>query len=65
MDVGLAMPDIASMSVALSQSKALSEVGTAILSETLDVQEAEGNNMVRMMEQSVNPGLGANVDLRV
>ncbi len=65
MDVGLAMPDIASMSVALSHSKALSEVGTAILAKTLDTVEAEGGNMVKMMEQSVNPGLGMNIDARV
>lgn len=47
-----------------------SKVGTAVLDKTMDANEALGAGLVQMidaaaMEQSVNPGVGANVDLRI
>lgn len=37
-------------------------VGTGMLDKTLDLNETLGNDMVRMMERSVNPHIGGNID---
>lgn len=60
--------DIASVSTALAQINTQSAVGTAVLSNALDVQQVTGDGIVSMidkssMERSVNPSLGANVDV--
>ena len=66
MDVSsLAMPDIASLSMYMARNETLQDVGTALLSNALDVQESQGVATVSMMEQSVNPAVGGNIDLRV
>lgn len=41
------------------------DVGIAVLSKNLDVIEDLGQSMIKMMEQSVSPHLGQNIDLRV
>ena len=40
-------------------------VGAAMLSQSLELNEALGASMVQMMERSVNPELGGNIDVRV
>ena len=45
--------------------KAPSKIGVAMLSKALDTQETMGAEMVKMMEQSVNPHIGANIDVSV
>ena len=57
--------DIAALSMSLSQSKLMTDVGTAVLAKTMDTATIEGDAMVKMMEQSVNPGLGANLDVSI
>ena len=62
--------DIASLSVALSQSSALNQVGTAVLSNALDMNETLGRELVEMvdsaaMERSVYPHIGSNFDMVV
>lgn len=62
--------DIAGLSTAMSVSRIQSEVGTAVLSKAMDTNEALGQGLVQMidaaaMEQSVNPNIGANFDMRV
>ena len=66
MDVNsLAMPDIASLSMYMARNETLQDVGTAVLSNALSVQESQGAATVSMMEQSVNPAVGGNIDMRV
>jgi hypothetical protein len=48
-----------------AQNSVLQTVSTSMLAKTLDVQEMQGEQMTKMMEQSVNPNLGANIDIRV
>ena len=59
--------DIASLSMGLAQSRALNQVGTAMLAKSLDDMESTGAQMVNMMttsmELSVNPAVGANIDV--
>ena len=65
MDVSsLAMPDIAGLSMVLAKNETLQDVGTALLSNALDVQESVGQATVNMLERSVNPAVGANIDIR-
>lgn len=48
-----------------NQSANSVDVGVAVLSKSLDTVEVLGQSMIRMMEQSVTPQLGQNIDLRV
>ena len=48
-----------------AQNSAMEGVGIAMLGKALDTQEQMGAQITKMMEQSVNPGLGSNVDFRV
>ncbi len=57
--------DIPGLSVAMSQANVINDVNIAVLSKTLDTVEESGELMIQMMEQSVNPHLGANIDVRV
>lgn len=41
------------------------EIGTLVMAKCLDTAETSGQNMVKMMEQSVNPNLGQNIDFKV
>lgn len=59
--------DIPGLSIALAQNQVMSDVGVAMLSKSLDTLETVGTNMVDMMETSlelsVNPAVGANIDM--
>lgn len=62
--------DIAGLSTALSNVSTQSQVSMAVLSKAMDTNEAMGAGMVKMidaaaMEQSVNPEIGANFDVRI
>ena len=62
--------DITGLSMELSNISTQSRVGTAVLSKAMDANEELGAGLVQMidaaaMEQSVNPGVGANFDIRV
>ena len=48
-----------------AQNSTMEGVGIAMLSKAMDMQEQMGAELTQMMEQSVNPGVGANIDLRV
>ena len=62
--------DIASLSVALSNSSSLNQIGTAMLGKALDTNEEIGQGLVNMidsaaMERSVYPHIGSNFDMIV
>lgn len=62
--------DIPELSMALSQTQTLNAIGTAVLSKTLDTAQTQGDMMTELidsaaMELSVNPDIGANIDIRV
>ena len=64
MDMDLGM-DIASYSMANATNNLMQSVGVAMLSKTLDSQEMQGDALAKMMEMSVNPNVGANIDIRL
>ncbi|MBR1852181.1 MAG: YjfB family protein [Lachnospiraceae bacterium] len=62
--------NIAGLSTVMATSNVQSQVGTAVLSKTMDTNEALGQGLVQMidsaaMERSVNPNVGSNFDMRV
>ena len=57
--------DIAALSMQASALKASDKVSVAVFKKTLETIEGSGENMIKMMEQSVQPNLGQNIDLRV
>lgn len=62
--------DIAGLSMNLSAVSTMSKVSMAVLSQTMDTNEELGQGLVEMidaaaMERSVNPAVGANIDMYV
>ncbi len=57
--------DIASLSTALSMTKLNGDIGVLMLSKQLDAAETMGDSMIKIMEQSVTPHLGGNIDISV
>lgn len=62
--------DIAGLSIALSQSTTLTQVGTAVLDKALETNEVLGQGIVSLidaaaLERSVNPHIGSNFDMIV
>lgn len=62
--------DIAGLSVSMNATALQSKVSVAVLSKTMDNNETLGAGLVQMidasaMEQSVNPHVGANIDIRI
>ena len=57
--------DIASLSTAMSTQNILNDVSVAMLSKSLDTVEDMGDGMVKIMESSVSPYLGQNIDYYV
>lgn len=57
--------DIASLSMEMKMVDTQNRVGVAMLGKSLDTLEETGEGIVKMMEASVNPNLGQNIDVSV
>ena len=57
--------DTVSAALNLKQGMMMSQIGTAVLAKAIDTSEELGTGMISMMERSVNPAVGGNVDVRV
>lgn len=62
--------DITALSMGLAQSQLMTNVGTALLSKSLEQASQTSANLTELLdsatlEQSVNPDLGANIDIRI
>ena len=57
--------DIAALSTSMSLADVSSQVGIAVLAKNLETIEDMEDGMKKMMELSVNPNLGANIDVTV
>lgn len=57
--------DVAGLSTALSSTQLVNDVQVAVLKQSLDTLETNGDGLTKMMEASVNPGLGQNIDIRI
>lgn len=54
-----------SMNISLSDTQTMNAIDTSILKKSLDMMETNGDMLASMMEQSVNPNIGANIDIRL
>lgn len=57
--------DIAALSTAMQMSQLQFDVGVAVLDNSLEMIEDLGEGAVKMMEASVNPDLGQNIDISI
>lgn len=57
--------DIASLATGMKMAELGQNVGVAVLDNSLDMIEEMGAGMIKIMESSVNPNLGQNIDLYV
>lgn len=57
--------DIAAYSVAHTSMDIMSQVSMAVLDKTLDMQQMMGDHLTKLMEMSVNPSLGGNIDIHI
>lgn len=57
--------DIASLSTALSTIQTGNDIGVLMLSKQLDLMESQGDNMAKILEQSVSPHLGTQIDIQI
>ena len=57
--------DVAGLSMDLSSTRVINEVQVAVLKKSLDTLESNGDGLTKMMEASVTPNLGQNIDIRV
>ena len=57
--------DIPALSIALNSIQTSNDIGIAVLAKNLDVMNTEGDALTKMMELSVNPGIGLNIDYLV
>ncbi len=55
--------DISALSISLSSISTSNDIGVAVLAKSLDVMDAEGDSLKKMMELSVNPSVGGNIDI--
>lgn len=52
-------------STVLSNSNTQSAVGLMMLNKALDADQMNGDAMTKMLERSVNPMVGQNIDIRL
>ena len=53
------------ISLSVSGTSSMNAIDTALLRKSLDAVETNGAMLTQMMEQSVNPNIGANIDIRL
>ena len=56
---------IALAAMNIKQVETLTEVSTSVLAEAMDQSEIMGQGLIKMMELSVNPGIGGNFDMSI
>jgi hypothetical protein len=57
--------DIGAVYSAMNQSDLYLKVGVAVTKLALDTAEQSSQDLSRVMEQSVNPNVGQNIDVKV
>lgn len=57
--------DIPALSMAMAQTQLQTDIGTAVLSKSLDMSENVGDGIAKILEQSVTPYLGGSIDIAV
>lgn len=55
--------DIPALSMAMAQTSLQTDISTAVLSKAMDTTTDLSDGLTKMMELSVNPEIGGNLDL--
>ena len=55
--------DIAAVSTTMSMADLQTDIGVAVLSKSMDNMETMGEGMKKILESSVTPHIGGNVDV--
>ena len=64
MEIG-SVDSIALAAMNIKQVETLTEVSTSVLAEAMDQSEIMGQELIKMMELSVNPSIGGNFDMSI
>ncbi len=56
---------LSSTNISLSGTGNMNPIDISMLKKTLDSVETNGDILTQMMEQSVNPFVGANIDIKI
>ena len=51
--------------ISVSGTRNMDAIDISMLKKSLDAVETSGDMITKMMEQSVNPNIGANIDVRL
>lgn len=57
--------DIAQLSYSLAMQNTATAYSFAVMNLSLDTVETAGDGIVKMMETSVNPNIGGNIDIKL
>lgn len=57
--------DIAALSVSMKQASLYQQIGIALTKKVMDTNEVNLQALMKIMESSVNPNLGKNIDVSV
>lgn len=57
--------DIAALSTCLSQGKIMSQVNVSLSKMGMDLAKQQGQALTKLMESSVDPHIGANIDIKL
>jgi hypothetical protein len=57
--------DIAALSVSMHQASVMQQADVSIMKKAMDTAQTNSDALVRMMEKSVMPNLGSNIDIKV
>lgn len=59
------LPDIPSLSIALSQNNVMQDLGISLLADQLQNGGTDADALTKMMQLSVQPTIGANFDMTI
>lgn len=65
MHMNIAAIGNSNLTLAVSDTGSMNAIDMAMLRKSLDTVEMSGSMITQMMEQSVNPNIGANIDIRL
>ncbi len=57
--------DIAALSTSMSQAALAQQVSVSVLSMAKGQAELQGQNLIQMMEKSIDPNLGKKLDISI
>lgn len=57
--------DITALSTSLSTADLMTNVSVSVLNKSLDTVDQLGESLISMLEQSVQPHLGQNLDIKL